>query len=118
MKEAFTKENIENWLVEFLTSHLIQKKGQNFLAGWFYVIAIESEQLHINQLEYNYTLLNLYSLTKKKDNMVRKWKCIDLDCMPERALALLAIIHRPAYEFYKKIVQEKEKSNANPARKK
>ena len=106
MKEAFTKDNIENWLVEFLTSPL-DKRGYVSNHHWFYAISKYHDRyeaaLHINKPGNGYELINLYDTIG--DGMER----VDLDHLPEHALALLAIIHREAYEYYKKIVQGEQK---------
>ena len=115
MKEAFTKENIENWLVEFLTLPPNKHNSCGARSFFYRVEKWASEEtienaLDINQPGHGYTLINLYG--SNGDN----WKRTDLDHLPERALALLAIIHREAYEYYKQIVQAKENPDANQSR--
>ena len=100
MKESFTKKNIENWLVEFLTSPPSENDLVNDQGGW-YTINKNNNVLHINKPGHQgESLINLF--IREQYGHINNWKHVDLDYFPKRALALLAIIHRPAYEYYKK----------------
>ena len=53
--------------------------------------------INIDKLQDNYSLITWWRSEIYADNR------IDLDYLPKCVLALLAIVHRKAYEFYKEV---------------
>ena len=102
MKEAFTKENIENWLVEFLTSPLVVTSTDAYPGNSVVLFTPQHRwklsTIYINPPGAHYARVNIFY---RKITEIGESQNIQLDYFPKRALALLAIIHRPAYEIYK-----------------